>query len=317
MDDATQRLDHRSLGHIKSAANGYRVDCRHRNELSQSTWQPGDPVPSIELPLMRISRAAVLAERGSFQARTVQSLVHHHTVADLQIKDLVTYLFDASADLVSQDLWLDVKRDGLAILVHIIVCVTGKNLRVRAAETDRRNSHQHFVRRNTRARNLAHFETFDVAQDAGPHSRRRSRGQSVLFEKFDRSAQTAFSWSLANSGSRSPISNRQASRKTAKRRMVSRTPASSGVDGNSPITRLIAASSIAAAIGIGGPPYVTNSRSGRAEFRLMSSAIRATPTVSPWRLNTCAPAGAASAQAIKAAAVSATYWKSVAPLKRM
>src|SRR5438552_6299926 len=198
MDDATQRLNHRSLGPIKSAANRYRVDCGHRNELSQSTLQPGDTVLSIELALMRISRATILTERGSFQARTVQPLVHHNPIADLQIKDLVAHLFDASADLVSQDLWLDVKRDRLAILVHIIVCMTGKNLRVRAAETDGRNSHQHFARRNAWARDLAHFEPFDVAQDAGAHSRRRSRGQYVFFKK--RSAQTAFSLALASSG---------------------------------------------------------------------------------------------------------------------
>src|SRR5260370_35681117 len=164
MDDATQRLNHSSLGHIQSAANGYRVDCRHRNELSQSTRQPGDTVLSIELALMRISRATVLAERGSFQARTIQSLVHNNTVADLQINDLFARLFNASADLVSQYLCLDVKRIRLAILVHIIVCMTGKNLCVRAAATDYRTSHQHFVPRHPHARTPPHFAPSHHAQ---------------------------------------------------------------------------------------------------------------------------------------------------------
>src|SRR6185369_3495565 len=123
-------------------------------------------------------------------------------------------------------------------------------------ESDRRDTHEHFVWRDSRTRHVAHFDSAHVAQHTRFH-------RTVHF--------------------RSVVSNAPASRKTENRSIVSRTPISSGVEGKSPRKRLIAVSSIAGAIGIGGPPNVIESPFTSS---LIKSAIRWTVTVSPCRLKT-------------------------------
>src|SRR5690242_17465048 len=165
---------------------------------------------------------------------------------------------------MAQNLRLHGQRNRLVMFVGVVVGVAGEDVRVSAAESDRGRSHEHFVRRNDRTRNVAHFHTADVEEDTRFHDR-------------------------------SLVSSRPASRSSAKRRIVARIPSRYGVDGNDPIARLIAASSIAGAIGIGGPLNVISSS---AASMLMNCAICSVANVSPCRLKTCAPAGALSAQAI-------------------
>src|SRR6185437_6035188 len=206
------------------------------------------------------------------------------------------------------------KRDGLAIFISVVVGVAGKDVCVGATQTDSGNSNEHVMASHYRQRNVPHFDTFDAEQDAGAHGGGILRRRNPLLPGFNQRAQTVLSCRTLSSASISLTSKRPVSCNLANRRIVSAMPNSSGVDGKSPINLLIAASFNAGAIGIGGPLKLTRSR---PEFSLITLAIRATSTVSPCRLKTCAPAGARSAQATKAAAVSLTYWKSVAPLNRM
>jgi hypothetical protein len=63
---------------------------------------------------------------------------------------------------VSEDLRLNVKWDGLAIFVGVVIRVSRKNVRVGSAQPNRANSHQNFVRTNSRHRNIAYLEIFDA-----------------------------------------------------------------------------------------------------------------------------------------------------------
>ena len=93
MDDATQRFDQRSFGHVKVCADSYRIHGRHGDELRQSAGQSRNSVLRIVFALMRIARAAVVAQWSSLQAETVEvariaQLINENSAAD---RELVTY----------------------------------------------------------------------------------------------------------------------------------------------------------------------------------------------------------------------------------
>src|SRR4029453_1082821 len=92
-----------------------------------------------------------------------------------------------------------------------------------------------------------------AAEDAGAHGRPRPVRHRRLLKCLDGSAQAVLSRVAAFSESISVWSRLPVRFKAEKRRMVSPMPVSRGVEGKSGIAVLMAESSIAAAIGIGGP----------------------------------------------------------------
>src|SRR5437868_3114800 len=284
MNDATERLHERRGRGLERRRDLHRINCGHGNELSEAARQSSDTVFAIKLALMTISRAAITAKNFTPAADAVQPLVHYNAIAFTQVVDRATHLLDDAGDFVAEDLRLQSERNRLTILVRVVVGVTSKDVQVGATKTNRRHSNQHFVRRDHRTRNVSHFETLHVTQHTRLHL--------CAFLRLH---------------SRSLVSSRPSSRNTANLSIVSRTPISSGVDGSSRITFLMALSSIAAAIGISGPPKVIKSPFVCATCALMKLAMRSTVTVSPCRLKTCAPSGVLSAHRINAAAESATY----------
>src|SRR6185369_5987406 len=111
-----------------------------------------------------------------------------------------------------------------------------------------------------RERNVAHLHPFDPAQDAGPHGDLRSVRRDRLFPGFDRSAQTILPRAASISAVMSLVSRRPAACNAVNRCIVLGMPVSNDVDGKSPITLLMDASSSAGAIGMGGPSNVTSCR---------------------------------------------------------
>src|ERR1041385_5349809 len=302
MNHTAQGFRHRCFSEIKAATDRDRIHRGNTDELSQSTRKSRDPVLRIKLALMGIACAAVLAEGLAPQAMAIQTLIDNDAIAPLQIANFAADFFDAAADLMSQDLRIDVEWNRLSVLIGVVVRVAGKDMSIGAAQANRRNAHNDCMRFADRRWYVANFQVLDATQVACAHSGPGVCERKSLFECINRSTQTVFP--IAISASMSFVSSRPASRNSRKRRMVSRTPISSGVFGNSPIARLIAESSSAGAMGISGPPKLASSRPA---FSLIAAAIFFTSTVSPCRLKTCAPSGPASLQRMKAAAVSSTY----------
>src|SRR5690242_11377260 len=146
MNDATKWLDQSSLSHIEAGGKRNGVDCRHRNELRKAAGQTRYSVLSIELALVRISSLTIDTHRRSSEADAVQTLLHSDIVSDPYIRYFAANLVDACADFMSKDLRFDVERNWLAVLISVVVCVTGNDKGVCTAQADGGNPDEHVVR---------------------------------------------------------------------------------------------------------------------------------------------------------------------------
>ena len=90
----------------------------------------------IKLALMRIARAAVLAEGLAPEAVAIQTLVDYDAIARLQIANFAADFFDATADLMSQDLRINVEWNRLSVLIGVVVRVAGEDMSIGAAQPD-------------------------------------------------------------------------------------------------------------------------------------------------------------------------------------
>jgi hypothetical protein len=86
-------------------------------------------VLAVELALMTVLRATLLTKNLAPPADTVQSLIHYDSIAFTQISR-ATHLLDYTGDLMTENLRLHRKRDLLTILVGVLVCMTGKDVRI-------------------------------------------------------------------------------------------------------------------------------------------------------------------------------------------
>src|SRR6185503_1218506 len=175
MNDAAERLDERCCGSFQGRTNLDRIHRRHRNELCEPAGQASDAVFAIKLTLVTVVSAAVFTKNVAPSADAIQALVHHDAITFAQIRDRTSHLFRDAGDLVSENLRLQGKRNWLAVLIRVVVCVTSKDVDVSSAKSDCCYTYQNLVRRDHRARYVAHFETMHVAQDARLHRVARSQ----------------------------------------------------------------------------------------------------------------------------------------------
>src|SRR5207237_877235 len=127
----------------------------------------------------------IMAKRGPSEAQTVQSLVHDHAIANIQIEDFAANLFNASTNLVAENLWLDLKRNRLSVIIRVVVRMAGEDVRVRATEPNRGDSHQHLIGRGVRNGNSLHFQLFYATQNTRSHRCGRARAGNCLFPSVD------------------------------------------------------------------------------------------------------------------------------------
>src|SRR5215216_6192800 len=169
MDYAAQRLDHRGRRRFQRRRYLDRVHRRHGDKLREPARQSSDSVLAVELALMTVLSTAILTKNLAPPADAVQSLVHHHSIAIAQILNGTADLFYNAGNFVSKNLRLERERNRLSVLVRVVVCMTSKDVRIGATQTDRRHTNQYFIRRDRWARNVSHFETLHVAQDTRLH----------------------------------------------------------------------------------------------------------------------------------------------------
>ena len=86
---------------------------------------------------------------------------------------------------MAENLWLDVERNRLSVVIGIVVRMAGEDMRVRAAEADRGDLHQHVVRTGVRNGNILHFQLFYTTQNTRSHRCGRARGGNCLFPSVD------------------------------------------------------------------------------------------------------------------------------------
>jgi hypothetical protein len=180
MNDASERFDKRSYRRLKLRCDLYSIHSRNGNELREAAGQSGDAVFAVELALMTVRRAAIVAQNFAAATDTIQTLVDHYSIAFVQISHRATDLLDYTGNLVAENLWLQSKRNRLSVFVCVVVCVAGEDVHVSAAKTDGGNANKHFVRRDDGARNIANLETVHVAQDARLHRLARRQLQIIL-----------------------------------------------------------------------------------------------------------------------------------------
>ena len=152
MDYAAQRLDQGRHRRLQRCCYLDRIHRRHGNKLGEPARQSGDAVLAIELTLMTILSATILTKNLAPPADAIQSLVHHDAIAFTQISNRATYLFYDAGNFVTKNLRLYRQRDLLTIFVCIVVCMTGKDVRIGSTQTDRGHANQHFIRRDRRLR---------------------------------------------------------------------------------------------------------------------------------------------------------------------
>src|SRR5213082_658197 len=70
-----------------------------------------------------------------------------------------------------EDLRLPGERDRVPTLVAIVVAVPGEDVEIGAAQPDRRDPHQDFVRPRARGGDVAHFDPPDIDEHRGLHGR--------------------------------------------------------------------------------------------------------------------------------------------------
>jgi hypothetical protein len=110
-----------------STKNAVMPRCR------EAAGQTGDSMFGVELALMRVTGAAILAELGAPQTHAIQSLIDYHAIAGAKIFYFVADFFDTTADFVTEDLGIDVKRNRLTVFVNVIVRIAGEDMSIGAA----------------------------------------------------------------------------------------------------------------------------------------------------------------------------------------
>jgi hypothetical protein len=163
MDDASERFDQRSRRAIEWSCYLYCIYSRHSNELGETARQSRDSMLAIELALMAILSATVLTKNLAPPADAIQSLVHYNAISLAQIFHRATNLFHNAGDFMTENLRLQGKRYRRAVFICVVVCVASEDVCVGATDAHRRDSNQHFKRRDYRARNVAHFQTLNIA----------------------------------------------------------------------------------------------------------------------------------------------------------
>src|SRR6185503_2325856 len=120
MNDATERLDKRRRRPLERRIDLDRIHRRHRNEFREATGQTGDAVFAIELTLVTVVSATIFTQHLASTADAIQTLIDHDAVAFTQIADCTSNLFDDAGDFMAENLWLQSKRDRLAVLVRVV-----------------------------------------------------------------------------------------------------------------------------------------------------------------------------------------------------
>src|SRR5687767_8242713 len=110
MNDASERFDQRSRRILEWSSYLYCIYTRHSNELGEATGQSRDSMFAIELALVTIPSATVLAKNLAPAADAIQSLVQYHAIAFAQISDRATNLFHDAGDFMTENLRLQGKR---------------------------------------------------------------------------------------------------------------------------------------------------------------------------------------------------------------
>src|SRR5262245_14804230 len=93
----------------------------------------------VKLALMRITRAAILAERFAPQTHAVESLIYHYAITRREVFDFTAYFFDTAADFMAKDLRIDFKGNGLTVLIDVIIRMARKDVRIGTAQANRRD----------------------------------------------------------------------------------------------------------------------------------------------------------------------------------
>src|SRR6266850_4561873 len=176
MNDAAQRFNQGGFSRVKSRANNNRINGRDCDKFREATRQAGDSMLAIKLALMRITSAAVFANRLAPRAHAVQPLIDDDVITNFKVAYFASLVHHIAIDLVTQNLWLDIKRDRLAALINIIVGVSREDVCIRTADTGGGNPHQHVIWRNLRTRHITHLKTTDINQHRRLHSRGFSEG---------------------------------------------------------------------------------------------------------------------------------------------
>ncbi len=76
MDYAAQRLDERRHRRLQRRCYFHRIHGRHGYKFGKPTRQSGDTVLAIELALVTVLSAAILAKNLAPPADAIQTLVH-------------------------------------------------------------------------------------------------------------------------------------------------------------------------------------------------------------------------------------------------
>ena len=87
----------------------------------------------VELALMRVTGAAIFAERVSPQAHAIQSLIHYYAIAGAKVFYFTTDFFDTAADFMTENLRIDLKRNRLTVFVNVIVRMALEDMSIGAA----------------------------------------------------------------------------------------------------------------------------------------------------------------------------------------
>jgi hypothetical protein len=169
MNDATKRFDERSRHSLEWSSYLYRIHCRNSNEFGETTRQSCDSMLTIELALMTVLSATIVAKNFAAPADAVQSLVHHNSIALAQISDCAAHQLHNTSDFVSENLRLQGKWYRLTVFVCVVVCMTREDVYISPTKTNCGHANQDFIRRNCRTRNVSHFETLNITQYTGLH----------------------------------------------------------------------------------------------------------------------------------------------------
>ena len=103
MNDAAERLGQSGALSRCRTRDTYRVDSGDGKELGKATWKSRDAVLAVVRALMRVARAAVLAETRA-GALTVQSLVYDDRLARPQFAYVTPAFLNDRHYLVAENL---------------------------------------------------------------------------------------------------------------------------------------------------------------------------------------------------------------------
>jgi hypothetical protein len=112
-------------------------------------------------------------------AQAIQNLVHHYEFPRLTSANFAPHSFHSAAELMAKNLRLDIKRNGLAVIISIVIRQAMIDMQICSAYAHRQDANKDLARLKRGPGQFAHLEFSDVFEYESFHQSHLRYGSRV------------------------------------------------------------------------------------------------------------------------------------------